>query len=73
MNSIYSIFNNKQKYFCLNFILQINFYWKFENFDNNMKLYSNLKTMAATKRNAGLTSAIPRPTLNDEDLVMTGN
>lgn len=25
--------------------------------------------MAATKRNAGLTSAIPRPTLNDEDLV----
>ncbi|KAL7012870.1 hypothetical protein ACKWTF_015090 [Chironomus riparius] len=27
-----------------------------------------LKTMAATKRNAGLTSAIPRPMLNDEDL-----
>lgn len=27
------------------------------------------QTMAATKRNAGLTSAIPRPTLNDEDLV----
>lgn len=27
--------------------------------------------MAATKRNAGLTSAIPRPTLNDEDLVIT--
>lgn len=25
--------------------------------------------MAATKRNAGLTSAIPRPMLNDEDLV----
>lgn len=28
-----------------------------------------IQTMAATKRNAGLTSAIPRPTLNDEDLV----
>jgi len=25
--------------------------------------------MAATKRNAGLTSAVPRATLNDEDLV----
>ncbi|XP_032579687.1 protein unc-13 homolog A isoform X9 [Drosophila sechellia] len=29
-----------------------------------------LKTMAATKRNAGLTSAVPRATLNDEDLKM---
>lgn len=29
--------------------------------------------MAATKRNAGLTSAIPRPTLNDEDLVRIEN
>ncbi|GAB6025425.1 Phorbol ester/diacylglycerol-binding protein unc-13 [Chamberlinius hualienensis] len=27
-----------------------------------------LKTMAATKRNAGLTTAVPRPSLNDEDL-----
>ncbi|CAB3387433.1 Hypothetical predicted protein, partial [Cloeon dipterum] len=27
-----------------------------------------LKTMAATKRNAGLTSALPRATLNDEEL-----
>lgn len=27
-----------------------------------------LKTMAATKRNAGLTSAVPRATLNDEEL-----
>ena len=25
--------------------------------------------MAATKRNAGLTSAVPRATLNDEELV----
>uniref|UniRef100_A0A8D8X0R5 Protein unc-13 homolog B n=1 Tax=Cacopsylla melanoneura TaxID=428564 RepID=A0A8D8X0R5_9HEMI len=29
-----------------------------------------LKTMAATKRNAGLTSAVPRATLNDEELKM---
>lgn len=28
-----------------------------------------LQTMAATKRNAGLTSALPRATLNDEELV----
>ncbi|XP_042237510.1 protein unc-13 homolog A-like [Homarus americanus] len=28
-----------------------------------------LKTMAATKRNAGLTSAVPRASLNDEELV----
>lgn len=28
--------------------------------------------MAATKRNAGLTSAVPRATLNDEELV-SGN
>ncbi|XP_017778411.1 PREDICTED: protein unc-13 homolog B isoform X14 [Nicrophorus vespilloides] len=28
-----------------------------------------LKTMAATKRNAGLTSAVPRATLNDEELL----
>ncbi|XP_033224606.1 uncharacterized protein LOC117177790 isoform X2 [Belonocnema kinseyi] len=28
-----------------------------------------LKTMAATKRNAGLTSAVPRATLNDEELM----
>lgn len=27
------------------------------------------QTMAATKRNAGLTSAVPRATLNDEELV----
>jgi hypothetical protein len=27
------------------------------------------QTMAATKRNAGLTSALPRATLNDEELV----
>ena len=27
--------------------------------------------MAATKRNAGLTSAVPRATLNDEELVRT--
>lgn len=26
--------------------------------------------MAATKRNAGLTSAVPRATLNDEELVI---
>lgn len=30
-----------------------------------------LKTMAATKRNAGLTSAVPRASLNDEELVNT--
>lgn len=29
-----------------------------------------LKTMAATKRNAGLTSAVPRASLNDEELKM---
>lgn len=29
------------------------------------------QTMAATKRNAGLTSAVPRATLNDEELVRT--
>ncbi|XP_015369101.1 PREDICTED: protein unc-13 homolog B isoform X5 [Diuraphis noxia] len=29
-----------------------------------------LKTMAATKRNAGLASGVPRPTLNDEELKM---
>ncbi|XP_043278069.1 uncharacterized protein unc-13 isoform X4 [Venturia canescens] len=29
-----------------------------------------LKTMAVTKRNAGLTSAVPRATLNDEELKM---
>lgn len=28
-----------------------------------------IQTMAATKRNAGLTSAVPRATLNDEELV----
>lgn len=27
------------------------------------------QTMAATKRNAGLTSVLPRATLNDEELV----
>lgn len=30
-----------------------------------------MQTMAATKRNAGLTSAVPRATLNDEELVST--
>lgn len=29
--------------------------------------------MAATKRNAGLTSAVPRATLNDEELVCKNN
>jgi hypothetical protein len=29
----------------------------------------NFQTMAATKRNAGLTSVLPRATLNDEELV----
>lgn len=29
--------------------------------------------MAATKRNAGLTSAVPRATLNDEELVCRNN
>lgn len=29
--------------------------------------------MAATKRNAGLTSAVPRATLNDEELVSYAN
>ena len=29
--------------------------------------------MAATKRNAGLTSAVPRATLNDEELVINPN
>lgn len=32
-----------------------------------------LKTMAATKRNAGLTSAVPRASLNDEELVNRNN
>lgn len=29
--------------------------------------------MAVTKRNAGLTSAVPRATLNDEELVSINN
>jgi hypothetical protein len=39
--------------------------------DNKLITYftSTLQTMAATKRNAGLTSALPRATLNDEELV----
>lgn len=34
-----------------------------------MLTYVSAQTMAATKRNAGLTSAVPRATLNDEELV----
>ena len=36
---------------------------------NVLKAFLCLQTMAATKRNAGLTSAVPRATLNDEELV----
>lgn len=42
-------------------------------FTENQFTYDNIlfpfQTMQATKRNAGLTSAVPRATLNDEELV----
>lgn len=37
--------------------------------EHRVSLILFIQTMAANKRNAGLTSAIPRASLNDEELV----